>query len=302
MQTFFKHKLILKEAAIVEQLRRATNVVLHPTLVNALLIYDKIGGKALEQLYQSYMEVAQRAGVPFLMCTPTWRANKDRVQSIQAPISINRDAVNFMQRIRTKHAANINSVKIGGLIGCKNDCYKPEEGLSAVDAEAFHSWQINELAAGGADFLVCETIPLVDEAKGIAKAMEKTKLPYFISFVISKDGLVLDGTSMIDAIRQVDEYVDRKPIGYQINCAYPSFLCADKQPKELFERLIGYQANGSALDHCDLDGADKLEMEDVKDWTEQMLRLNQKFGIQVLGGCCGTGVEHLKGIVDGFNK
>jgi len=300
MKEILKHKLVLKEAAIVEQLRRSPNIQLHPTLVNAPLIYDEFGAQALKDLYQSYLQVAQNANIPFLMCTPTWRANVDRVKEANAPETINGDAVRFMQNIRDEQTSSHDLIKIGGLIGCKNDCYQPIEGLSSKEAEAFHSWQINELAKAGVDFLVCETIPLVDEAMGIAKAMEKTGLPYFISFVIDRNGLVLDGTKLLDAIRMVDDFVDRKPLGFQINCAYPSFLCADQQPAELFDRLIGYQANGSALDHCDLDGADELAMEDVSDWCEWMLRLNQAFGVKVLGGCCGTGVEHLQELVKGI--
>jgi len=48
-------RLILMEAAIVEQLRRNSGVRLHPTLVNAPLIYDEGRqegtGKYLSELY-----------------------------------------------------------------------------------------------------------------------------------------------------------------------------------------------------------------------------------------------------------
>ncbi len=79
-----------------------------------------------------------------------------------------------------------------------------------------------------------------------------------------------------------------------VNCAYPTFLCAAKQPAKLFNRLIGYQANASSLDHCDLDGTDQLKTENVSDWGEVMLELNRSYGVKILGGCCGTGVEHLR--------
>ena len=59
------------EAAIVEQLRRASGVALHPTLINAPLIYDQVGRVALAKIYQSYIDIALQAKMPFLMCTPT---------------------------------------------------------------------------------------------------------------------------------------------------------------------------------------------------------------------------------------
>ena len=66
------------------------------------------------------------------------------------------------------------------------------------------------------------------------------------------------------------------------------------QPVALFDRLVGYQANASSLDHCDLDGAAELATDDVADWGVQMLDLNRRFGLRILGGCCGTGPEHLR--------
>ncbi|MCP4628141.1 MAG: hypothetical protein GY850_32190, partial [bacterium] len=56
--------------------------------------------------------------------------------------------------------------------GSSWSAYKPNEGLSVTESEKFHSWQIDELAQAGVDFLIAETLPSVEEAKGIARAME----------------------------------------------------------------------------------------------------------------------------------
>ncbi|MHC4745130.1 MAG: homocysteine S-methyltransferase family protein, partial [Planctomycetota bacterium] len=273
---------------------RDSSISLHPELVHAPLIYDDNARKVMEALYRSYISVAAKAELPFLMCTPTWRANRQRVTQSQANPNINSDAVRFMKEIRDAQGSRAAAIKIGGLVGCKNDCYKPEEGLSASESEAFHSWQIEQLARAGADFLVAETLPNVEEATGIAKAFERTGAPYIISFVINRNGCVLDGTSLAEAVETVDTTTQRQPLCYMVNCSYPTFLCAEKQPANLFERLIGYQANASALDHCDLDTSAQLQIESVADWGDEMLRLNGKYGVKILGGCCGTGVAHLE--------
>ena len=184
------------------------------------------------------------------------------------------------------------------MIGCKNDCYQPEQALSAKQAEEFHTWQIEQLKIGGVDFLIAETLPNVNEAIGIARAIENSGLPYFICFVISRDGLVLDGTDLNTAIKMIDANTSDQPLGFMVNCTYPSFLCAASQPPELYERLIGYLANASSLDHCELDGAEELMMESVSEWGDLMLDLNRTYGVKVLGGCCGTNEEHLQYIVD----
>jgi homocysteine S-methyltransferase len=293
-QLLEQHKLILMEAAVVEQLRRSVDVDLHPHLVIAPLIYEESGRTALRAIYQGYIDIAREAKMPLLVCTPTWRADHSRVIESGASKSINVDAAHFMSQLRESPKNAAVNIKIGGMIGCSNDSYRPEEGLPAAAAERFHSWQIDQLVQGGVDFLIAETLPSVEEATGIAKAMEKAGLPYIISFVISRDGRVWDGTDLNAAIELIDAKTDRQPLGFMVNCAYPSFLQAAKQPEELFNRLIGYQANASSLDHSALDGAETLRTESVSDWGDQMLELNESYGVHILGGCCGTGPEHLR--------
>jgi S-methylmethionine-dependent homocysteine/selenocysteine methylase len=297
LQLLEENRLILIEAAIVEQLRRSEDITLDPDLVHARLIYTSTGRKRLKALFQAYIDIAASATLPFIMCTPTWRTNRERVLQAKADPGINTDAVRFMTEIRADQPGSGAIIKIGGVIGCKNDCYKAEEGLTASEAERFHSWQIDQLSQAGVDFLIAVTLPNVEEALGIARAMLASGLPYVMSFVIGSDGCILDGTSLADAVRRIDEAVHPRPAGYMVNCAYPTFLNVDRQPKEFVERLIGYQANAASLDHCDLDGATELLVDDIAEWGEEMLRLNRDYGVTILGGCCGTGVEHLRYLV-----
>jgi len=288
------NNLILMEAAVIERLRRTDKVNLHSALVNAPLIYENHGKVALTSIYNSYIDIGQNCNTPVFLCTPTWRANRQRIMDSGINPAINIDAVKYLNELRDSRNDFSDKIKLGGLIGCKNDCYMPEEGLSANESEEFHAWQVEQLVSGGVDFLLAETLPNVDEALGIARAMEKSEIPYFISFVISKDGKVLDGSSLTEAIKLVDNGTTHNPIGFMGNCAHPSFLNADQQPLEVLSRLIGFNANASSLDHCDLDGAQDLKVDSVADWGNQMLHLNNQYGVKILGGCCGTGVEHLK--------
>jgi S-methylmethionine-dependent homocysteine/selenocysteine methylase len=291
------NNLILIEAAIVERLRRSGQVELHPSLVHALFIYSDIGKSELEKLYRSYISIALDVDVPILLITPTWRANYERVKKAEVNSSINTDAVRFMLDLRKNYASYASMIKIGGLIGCKNDCYLPEQGLSKSESEVFHSWQINHLAQAGVDFLMASTLPNVNEAIGIAKAMERTNVPYILSFVINRKGLVLDGTCPWDATRQIDSETSHKPLCYMVNCSYPTFLHAEEQPNELFTRLLGLQANSSSLNHSELEGSTQLHKENISDWTNEMLKLNRDYGVKILGGCCGTDDTYLRSLV-----
>ena len=152
------------------------------------------------------------------------------------------------------------------MIGSKNECYKPEEALQTDEAYTFHSWQIGKLAKEDVDYLMAATVPALPEVVGIARAMGKTKIPYFISFVINRNGNILDGCSLQSAFEKIDDECSEPPMGYMINCAYPSFLNADTQPYSVFERLMGFQANASSLDQDQLDGANTVQFDSLEDW------------------------------------
>jgi len=288
---------VLMEAAIVERLRRSSRVELHPRLVHALVPYDGPGRRAMLAMFKEYVEIARRADLPLVLCSPSWRANRERVEEMSVELDLNGDAVRMLKEFRAEQGEFASRILIGGLIGCKNDCYRPDQGLSVDEARRFHAWQIDRLAAAEPDFLMATTMPAIEEAMGLAAAMVACGIPAVVSFVIGRDGRVLDGTTLSDAIAAVDDAVAPRPAGYMVNCAYPSFLNADGQPRELFDRLIGFQANASSLDHAELDGAGELKSEPVLDWGERMVELHREFGLSILGGCCGTGPEHLREIV-----
>ncbi len=292
------NKYFLTEGAIIEQLRRSGNVTIHPQLQHALLIYDESGKKELSRLFMNYISIAREAKIPIIICAPTWRANKERLENAFIKEDVNGDAVQFMKEIRDCFGKWSENILIGGLIGCQNDCYKPEESLSPEQGKAFHSFQINKLADAGVDFLLGATLPAVQEAIGIAGAMAETNIPYIISFVINRGGYILDGNKLDTAINKIDDSCKTPPAGYMINCSYPSFLKTKDLSKETLSRIIGFQANASSLDHSELDNSDTIKAEVIEDWGDLMIDLNKKSGLKILGGCCGTGKEHLQYIVD----
>lgn len=294
------HHFILAEAAVIERLRRNTTIELDRSLVHAPLIYSDDGRAELKSLYREYLGIAEANDRPILLCTPTWRANRERVQASNQRQSINVDAVKFLKQLVVEESRKV-PVKIGGLIGCKNDCYLPEEGLSLNEASEFHKWQIDQLADSGVDFLIAVTLPSIEEAAGISLAMEATGLPYIISFVIGSDGNVLDGTEIHKAIEYVDAKTTNNPLGYFVNCSYPSFLNPNTLSEKLFERLIGIQANASSLSHNELEGSTELRSESVEEWGGLMTQLNRDFGLKILGGCCGTDGKHLEYLTENIS-
>lgn len=294
--------LMLTECAIAERLRRAAEVELHPTLFNTPLIYHTKGREKLTAIYRQYREIAAQAALPILLCAPTWRVDQLRLAEAGYDKSLLFDAVSFMRYLQQQWQTADSGIFIGGLIGPKNDCYKSEQALSTEAADAFHQWQIEELAQAGVDCIIAQTIPAVSEGLGMAQALARSGIPAIISFVINRNAQVLDGTPLIDAIETIDNSLATPPLGYMVNCVYPTFICAETQPPTLFKRLIGIQANSSSLDHSQLDGASILHQDDLQHWGDNMLRLNSEFGVKILGGCCGTDDTYLQYLVDHHNR
>ena len=292
------YKYILAEGSVVERLKREFNIELHPKLEHAMLIYSETGRNALREIYLDYLDVAARAHTPMLLSTPTWRANRERVMQGGAPASINQDATEFMRGL----FRNGTIYYIMGLMSCRNDCYKPEEALSRDLSRKFHTWQVKSLVEGGVDCILAATLPEVEEACGIALAMQDAGSPGIISFVIDRNGLILDGTSLKEAISKIDSACKTPPLGYMLNCSYPSFLKGENISKEILQRIIGFGANASSLDHSELDHSDCMHTDSVEDWGNHMLQLHRDYGLKILGGCCGTNSGHLNYIVDNIKS
>jgi homocysteine S-methyltransferase len=293
-----QHSLILAECAIAERLRHHEGVQLHPTLFNTPLIYDDQGAPIMRDIYLQYRSIAKKAGLPVLLCAPTWRLDKPRLEEAGFDEDLLKDAVSFMRQLQNEHQDEHSPLILGGLIAPKNDCYTPEQALTAEAARHYHSWQIERLALAGVDCIVAQTMPALSEALGMAQALAASGIPFIISFVIDRTARILDSTPLQEGICFIDNQLLKPPLGYMVNCVYPTFVCPEEQPRNMFDRLLGIQANSSSLDHAQLDGSAVLHQDDLQHWGDNMLRLNRIYGVKILGGCCGTDSDHLQYLVD----
>ncbi len=293
-----KSPVILMEGALGERLKREYNFRYDDNVALANIIYRSGGKKALCELWNQYIDVAKNYNFPFIATTPTRRANKARVLKAGFDKSIILDNVSFLKEIQK--AADVE-MYIGGLMGCKGDAYKATEVLSPDEAHKFHSWQADLFMQAGVDFLFAGIMPALSEALGIAKAMEETNLPYIISFMIRPDGRLLDGTAIHNAIFQIDNSVNRKPVCYMANCVHPTVLFEAlsqtfNKTELIRERFKGIQANSSPLSPEELDASVDLKCSDPELLADGMIRLRDIVNIKIFGGCCGTDKTHMNAI------
>jgi homocysteine S-methyltransferase len=285
---------------MIERLRRGVGLSLDPFVLHAGFIYDDRGSRALGALYREYLDIGRAANLPIIVCTPTWRANPVRLR--QAGLDgrdVNGDGARFVDAIRREYGAYAQKIFVGGLLGCQGDAYRPAEGLSAVAAAAFHRTQVKALAAAGVDFLFAATLPTAAEARGIARVMAECGAPYVLSFVVRRDGALLDGTPLDEAVAGIDAAVPSPPCFYMVNCVHPSVFgealaSAITRSPRVAGRVIGLQANTSSKSPEALDGLAALDAEAPETLAESMLRLHLLFGTKILGGCCGTDQRHIE--------
>ncbi len=90
--------------------------------------------------------MAREANFPLLLCAPTWRVDRVRIEEAAAPQSINHDAVEFMRGLRDRYSSVASPIIAGALLAPRNDCYSPEAALGREESAEVHGWQIDQLA------------------------------------------------------------------------------------------------------------------------------------------------------------
>ena len=302
-ETVFRESpLVLTEAALVERLRHECGARLDEHVNHAGLLYDAPGD--LARLYRQYAAIARRFGLPLLLMTPTRRANVQTIaRSAYRDRDLLADGVAFLERLREESGPFF----IGGHLGCKGDAYAAAGGLDRDEARRFHRRQVARFAGTRADFLFAGIMPALPEAAGMAEAMAESGLPYILSFMIRKDGRLLDGTGIAEAVARIDEAADPPPLCYMANCVHPANLrLALENPvnrgAENLRRFMGLQANASPLGPEELDRCGTLQRADFDEMVGEMMRLHREFGLKILGGCCGTDDRFLEKLASAMTE
>jgi len=293
---------ILSEGAVIERLRRNGGLELDPFLVNSAFIYEDAKRAALETIYRQYLDIGREFDLPLLISTPTWRANRERIDAAgYAGVDVNGDILRFLDSLRKHYGEYAEKVIICGLMSCRGDAYNPAEALAVDEARKFHSWQAGKLAEAGCDFILASTLPALSEATGLALALAATGTPYVISFVARPEGTLLDGTPLKNAIAEIDAAVTPRPLAHMINCTHATFaraaLMHETNSSSLVrQRVIGLLANTAALSPEDLNDSTSLVEEDPETFGKSLAALHRELGLKILGGCCGTDDRHIRSL------
>jgi homocysteine S-methyltransferase len=265
------------------------------------LLADERGRAAIRRYFEPFLDLAEEWGLPFVLDTPTWRANPDWGAQLgydtDALAAVNRDAVEFAREL----AGERQDVLIDGLLGPRGDGYVVGERMTGEQAAAYHAWQIGVLVEAGVQRITALTLSYAEEAIGVVQAAVAAGVPVVPAFTVETDGRLPDGTALGEAIERVDAATDGAAEFFLVNCAHPTHIAAGLAGGPALDRVGGLRVNASALSHAELDEAEELDEGDPVALARDNAALQELLpSIRLLGGCCGTDHRHVAQIVSAW--
>jgi len=276
------HKLILDGATGTELNRRGVDTGLPLWSANALM--NDHDARILQQIHEDYLHAG--AGI---ITTNTFRTHRRALApsgNADRALELTRRAVDIVRAA----IVNIPSDKerfAAGSISTLEDCYRPDLVPPDDELRAEHSERIHHLIECGVDLILIETINTIREAVTMARLATITGTPVVISFVCDREGKILSGETLTDAVRQL------LPLGIStigVNCGPTPNLA--KPLAELQAAcgkdfpLIAYGNIGYADEKV---GWVNTDSENPRAYCEHAIHWPAK----IIGGCCGTTPEHI---------
>ncbi len=227
----------------------------------AFPLLDEDAGRAvLATYYLEHLDIAQRHGTGFVLETPTWRSTPDWGRALgysQADLDrLDRAAVELVSFLRDSTGDVATAMPISGLLGPRGDGYAVSSAMTAEQARAYHSHQVETFAGTDADLVSVLTLSYAAEGAGVALAARDADMPVVVSFTVETDGTLPDGSALGDAIRTVDDATDGYVAYFAVNCAHPDHIARAVEPDAGWVGRVGaVRANASRKSHAELDEA-----------------------------------------------
>jgi 5-methyltetrahydrofolate--homocysteine methyltransferase len=197
-----------------------------------------------------------------------------------------------------------NGKFVAGSIGPTGEIIEPLGTRTVQEVYDIFAEQAEALAEGGADVIFVETMMAPEEAEiGIKAAKEKTGLPVVstMTFELGKSGLrTMWGVDVPTAAKRLTN-AGADVIGANCGKGFEEMIQIVKEMRPLTTKPIIAQSNAGIPDLVEGIPVYKETPENIRPKTKTLLEQ----GINILGGCCGTGPEHIRmmrELVDEFMK
>ncbi|MCI0690726.1 homocysteine S-methyltransferase family protein [candidate division KSB1 bacterium] len=191
---------------------------------------------------------------------------------------------------------------VAGSVGPTGDIIEPLGPRTVQEAYDIFAEQAVALAEGGVDVVFVETMMAAEEAEIAVRAVkEKTNLPVVatMTFELGKAGLrTMWGVDVATAVRRLTA-AGADVIGANCGRGFDEMIAIIQEMRPLTRKPIIAQSNAGIPEWVDGMSVYNETPEVIQPRAEKLLHL----GVNILGGCCGTGPEHIgtmRMLVDAF--
>ncbi len=191
---------------------------------------------------------------------------------------------------------------VAGSLGPTGDIIEPLGPRTEQEIYDIFAEQAAALAEGGVDVVFVETMMAPEEAEIAIRAVkEKTNLPVVatMTFELGKAGLrTMWGVDVATAVRRLTA-AGADVIGANCGRGFDEMIAIVQEMRPLTRQPIIAQSNAGIPEWVDGVSVYKETPEMIQPKAETLLQL----GVNILGGCCGTGPEHIRTmrlLVDAF--
>jgi len=248
----------------------------------------------LQEIYRDYFEAGSD-----IVETNTFGANRSRL----ALHGMEHRVKEFCQRsAELACEARPSNRFVAGSMGPTGDLLDPLGPRTASEAYGIFAEAAEGLARGGVDVIFVETMLAIEEAEIALRASKtETGLPVSatMTFEKGKAGLrTMWGVDVPTAVRRLTE-CGADILGANCGRGFDEMVEIVGAMRPLTEKPILAQANAGIPEWVDGASVYRETPVTILPHVEALL----SSGVTILGGCCGTGPEHVRAIrnaVDGF--
>lgn len=240
------------------------------------------GQSLVKQIHEDYI----KAGADIIE-TNTFSANRFKLKNHQLQdqlYEINKKGAEI-----ARQAAG-EDVLVAGAVGPLGIQIEPLGPIAKEEAREYFSEQITALIDGGVDLLIFETFIYPEELRQAVKAARQlSEMPIIAQMTIDMGGYSLTGASPEIMIKELEE-TGADILGVNCTVGPQNMLAWLEKVRPHTRHPISVMPNAGKPKNIDGRNIYLTSPEYLGEYAKHYI----KAGANIIGGCCGTGPEHIK--------
>ena len=242
----------------------------------------------VEDVARQYIEAGAQA-----VYSPTFNLTRDKVAGLGETVeSLCLKLTEPGRRLREEYAAKGKSILLAFDMGPQGELVEPLGRLTFEDAYDFYALQAKAAETCGVDVIAIETMTDIYDVKAAVLAVkENTDLPVMVTMTFEQNGRTFLGTGL-ENMAIILEGLGVDAIGINCSLGPAQILPLIKDLMTYTDLPVIAKPNAGLPDPAtgqyDIDAEEFVEI--MKQYVDA--------GAAMVGGCCGTTPEYIKGIAE----